>query len=570
MSKFLKYFQILFISVWAIIVIADYWIKHSIYPQIVSNFAYFDLQFILLVVAGIFSAVVLKFRDHQKVKKLFNGASLVILFLVLNAIALTLFNSKVPTASNFSLNGGGHLSIAGLLLKNGFIIFSIVGIAKGLGASINKLIGLKLRKPVLNIVEIALGLQGLVFLLFLLGSISMLRIEAVGILLLVLAGLHYKSVFVFFKTCLFDPIKLNKKLNVLGTMSFFFIGYLILQNFFQVNTPFPLGFDALNTYGPLPKLIAEHQEIIGGYQIYNWSLFMSLGYILLDSSEIAMGLSMLGGVLTLFALYALGKYYLKMNVNILLFALLVFYVTPSICVQSYLEVKIDLGLLFVLVTTVILLTEWVTRIGRSFDYPNEQKEPEPLVEKKGKILVANANEHLVQLGHQKLNLEAGKKYAEIVAIGLLLGFAFGIKLTTLFAVFCTIMIYWYVYSGSLAALGVALISIASVLIVKLDQMTGLRDYHLSVDIVQWVVLAIGIGLVGYSVLQNKDKAMKAVWVSAITIGLFGASVTPWIAKNFLDTKCLSQKCLLQGKKKGNSIPVQKILKKYKKYDQSGK
>ena len=570
MSKFLKYFQILFITVWAIVVISDYWVKHAIYEQIATHFVYLDLTIILFILSGIFSAVILKFRNHKKISKFFNGISLAILFLLINVISLTLFSSKSSSGSDFSLNAGDHISIIGMLLKNGFIIFFILAITKGIGSSINKLIGLKMRKPVMNIVEIALGLQGLVFLLFLLGITSLLRIEAVGILLLVLAGLHYKSMFQFFKTSLFDPIKLNKQLNVIGTMSFFFIGYLVLQNFFQVNTPFPLGFDALNVYGPLPKLLAEHQKIIAGFQIYNWSLFMSIGYVLFNSSEIAMGLSMLGGILTIFALYAMGKYYLKMNVNVLLFALLVFYITPSICVQSYLEVKIDLGLLFILVTTVILLTEWVTRINRSFEYPNEQEARKEKVEKKGKILVSNDNDHLVKIGNKKLNVLTGKKYAEIVAIGLLLGFAFGIKLTTLFAVFCTIMIYWYVYNGGIAALGVALISIASVLIVRLDQMTGLRSYHLNVDIVQWIVLAVGLGLLGYSVMQNKNKAFKAIWISAITIGLFGASVMPWVTKNAIQSKCLSQKCLFQGKAEGNDFNWKQIRKSYNKHQRQGK
>ena len=570
MSKFLKYFQILFITIWALIVISDYWVKHTIYGQIAENFVYLDLTIILVVLSGLFSAFVLKFKKHLKVKKVFNGAMLVLLFLLINIISLTLFSAKAPSSANFSLGASGHFSIVGLLLKNGFFIFSVLAITKGLGSSINKLIGLKMKKPIMDIVEIALGLQGLVFLLFLLGVTSLLRTEVVGFLLLLLAGLHYKSVFEFFKTCLFTPIKLTKELNALGTMSFFFISYLVLQNFFQVNTPFPLGFDALNTYGPLPKLIAEHKEIIGGFQIYNWSLFMSLGYILFDSSEVAMGLSMLGGVLTIFALFVLGKYYFKMNVNILLFSLLVFYITPSICVQSYLEVKIDLGLLFILVSTFILLAEWVVRISRTFDYPNERIKEEKPEMKKGKVLVSNSNDHLVKIGNKKLSDVPGKKYAEIIAIGLLLGFAFGIKLTTLFAIFCTIMIYWYVYNGRLAALGVALISIASVLIVKLDQMTGLREYHLNVDIVQWVVLIIGLGLLGYAAMQNKEKAIKAVWISAITIGLFGASILPWIAKNFIDTKCLSQKCLFQGEKQSPDLKVKSILKKYKKYDQVGK
>lgn len=570
MSKLLKYFQILFITVWAIIVIGDYWVKHAIYEQLASHFAYLDLTAILLILSGIFSGVLLKFRSHQKVKKFFNGFSLILLLLLINIISLTLFSAKVQSNTSFSLDVSNHISIIGMLLKNSLIIFSIVAISKGLGASINKLIGLKLRKPVMNIIEIALGLQGLVFLLFLLGVFSLLRIEAVGVLLLILAGLHFKNVFQFAKTCFFDPIKLDKQLNAIGTVSFFFISYLVLQNFFQVNTPFPLGFDALNTYGPLPKLVAEHQEIITGYQIYNWSLFMSLGYILFSSSEIAMGLSMLGGVLTLFALYAMGKYYLKMNVNILLFALLVFYITPSISVQSYLEVKIDLGLLFVLISTVVLLAEWVARVNRSFDYPNEKVVDEKTKEQQGKILVANDNAHLVKIGNKQINLDPSKKYAEVIAIGLLLGFAFGIKLTTLFAVFCTIMTYWYVYNGGMAALGIALISIASILIVRLDQMTGLRDYHLNVDLVQWVVLAAGLGLLGYAAFQSKEKAMKAVWVSLITIGLFGASVMPWVANNAIESKCFSQKCLFQGSDVGNQIDGQAIRKNYRKYMRQGK
>lgn len=570
MNKLLKYFQILFISLWAVVILSDYWVKHLLYTQIAENFAYVDLSIILLVLSGLFSAVILKFRNHNKIKKFLNGLSLTVLFLLINAISLTIYGSKFTSANEFSLSFGGHMNIMGMLLKNGLIIFSIIAIAKGLGSSINRLIGLKMRKPVQQVVEIALGLQGLVFLLFVLGAFSILRIEAVGPLLLILTGLHYKTIFQFFKTCFFDPIKIGKNINAFGTVAFFFLGYIVLQNFFQVNTPFPLGFDALNTYGPLPKLVAEHQEIIGGFQIYNWSLLMSLGYILLDSTEISMGLSMMGGILTLFALFALGKYYLKMNVNVLLFALLVFYITPSICVQSYLEVKIDLGLLFILTTTMILLAEWVRRTGSSFNYPNEEVKEKVVVEKKGKVLVSNNNDHLVQIGKGKVKHLGGKQYAEIIAIGLLLGFAFGIKLTTLFAVFCTIMIYWYVYNGSIAALGVALISIAAVLIVKLDQITGLRAYHLNVDIVQWVVLAIGLGCLGYAAFQNKNKALKAIWVSAITLGLFGASNLPWISKNFMDSKCLSQKCLLQGQKEGKLIQMNDIKKNYNRIERQGK
>jgi len=236
---------------------------------------------------------------------------------------------------------------------------------------------------------------------------------------------------------------------------------------------------------------------------------MSLGFIIFDKAEMALSLSFLGGVLSLFALFYLCKD-----------------AFPSIAHQSYLDLKVDLGLLFILLTIVILLVEWQQRI-------------------------AAVPENAVSLSR-----------TYIILLGLFSGFAFGIKLTALMAFFAVAAVIWWIY-------------MFVVLLFRLDDTPMLREFHLQAERFMWVMLALGLGLFVWTAIREREKFIPPLKLSVLYTFFFILAIAPWLTKNYIETGGeLSTRALTYGKTRTPATSIQIFQKnwerKYKKPKQKKK
>ncbi len=515
----------IFAIVWSLIVVLDYWQKHPDLFYSFSHFQYFDfLAMIGLIGGGLFLGV-RKFKEVTIFQRFFTGSGVLILLWLLTLIAHFSFGQKVPPQPlDFSAKAIANISWK--FFSTSLFLYIIVAVCNTLGAFFIQRLKIHLLDTDHKPTNIATGIMLLVGILFLLGTFSLLRPIIVFPLILLL-GLDYKTSLQFFKDTLIRPFDFTKSLNAIGFFSFFLLLVILALNYIQVISPMPVGFDALTLYINLPALIRDYAGLVAGNQPYNWSLLMSLGYVLFDKTELTMALSYIGGILTLWAMFRLATQWLKLDTNYSFLALLVFYVTPTILHQSYRELKVDLGLLFISLIVVILFLNWMAQLRSNEEEVNETN-----------LLKITA------------------------LMGLLSGFALGIKLTTLFLFFGVLAGIWYAYQGQKAYLSLFCFSIFGVLLVRLDDLSGMRAFHLGGNIIMWLMLVLGIGLLIWSIVNQKETLLKIIKTTLIYSLFFTLPFIPWLIKNYVETKSLAPRTLLNGKAVGPKISFKQVQKNW--------
>jgi len=111
----------------------------------------------------------------------------------------------------------------------------------------------------------------------------------------------------FFRRTLIDPIGNIRQFHAVGFIAFYVVFVLICMNMLTVVRPLALGYDAMTLYLKLSALIHDYHGLVQGNLPYNWSLFISLGYLLFNSLPIAMTLCFSAYVLCLLALYRISR-----------------------------------------------------------------------------------------------------------------------------------------------------------------------------------------------------------------------------------------------------------------------
>jgi hypothetical protein len=89
-------------------------------------------------------------------------------------------------------------------------------------------------------------------------------------------------------------------------------------------------------------------------------------------------------------------------------------------------------------------------------------------------------------------------------------------------------------------------------------MIAMRQYHLSVEWVQWSLLALGLAGFTWLLKENTPRFVQVLKISLL-IGAFAALFfLPWAGKNLVETGSTSPTLLLRGKKPGAEMNL-KIL-----------
>jgi len=514
-------------------VFLDYLQKHPRYILNIQFFQYWDLFFMSIGHAIIGGVLFVYFKGKFKVFQ--RGVLMIVPGVIL--VGLTyVFALNRGTEDTATLNEILFILFNYFLV--GFQVFFIILACYSIGHwSISRL-NLELKKSSQLVVSIGTGIMIVVMLAFMLGIFKLLYWFTLGPMLIACLVVGYKNNLRFLKSLSIDQIKSSKNIGFIGVSSLLLLLFVIQLNLAQNISPFPKGWDSMALYVKLPTIINDYHGLVRGYQPYNWSLLMSFGLILFNSLETVLALSYVGGILCLLGLYAIGKDILKMDQNYLLLGLLIFYLIPSVGFQSFQEQKVDLGLLFIVLCLVILLFSWI---------------------KQNKTALQD---------EENLALGKGLKFflnPYLILMGLLTGFAFGIKLTTLFSYFSIIAIMWFVEFGFIGFLGSSFLCCFAILLVKLDDMSGMRPYHLSANYVQWILLLIGVGAFAFLFYKSKKGFIRSIMFSVVYSMFFGLMAAPWVTKNFIDSDMtLSFQYLLNGKTNTPPANLNYLKKKYEK------
>lgn len=504
---------IAFTLFWVIFIFFDYIDKHPYHIKAFESFKYFNL-FLIFQLLGLFLFVGVQFVNVDKIKrKFYTGFSLLGINILICLSIIHAFDDYIGLETSFK----GSLYFIGRIVSYVGVILSMFTAVYVLGKeSLIRFFG----KGNSFSLCLAIGLVVFILLLFCIGAIHQLTIIPLTLLIAIPIVVFYKQSFGFLKTVLFTPFKDYKQVNYWGYIAFYILIIALGINLLSVLSPYPYGFDARNYYLNVTQLISQNHGLVTGFQPYNWQLFMSSGFIILDSHEMAILLSFSAFILSLIAINEFSRKIFKLDINYRFLLMCIFTVTPAIYNQLSIDVKIDFALLFF---QIVIVHQFFKYLG-----------------------------------------EEDPKISFLVLISLLSGFALGIKFTHLYLIATLVIVYWSVKAGAIGLLASSSISIGVFLIAKIDEVGGLRQAHLGVDFVQWIIAGIGIGLVIYFFFTQRQKLLKIVKFSLLFAVLTSLPVMPWVAKNFVETKSLSPKTLLMGEQPGFKTSFRKMDALYKK------
>lgn len=522
LNQITKIPSIIFSLLWVWVIFVEYWHYNPYYAKAFQNFQYFNLLVIFLLIGA---GITWGLKQAQKKRwslGWINGLSIFAFLLVLDSITLITFYSKT---ANFNLSTKGLFLHLGQFILVTACVYLVTLVCRIAGHVFTTILPPKIANQDLPIVQIALGIMCVTFAMFFLGIFNLLNPLVLIVLFALILLPNWRKTQQILYESLFQSIPISNRINALGVFSFLFLALFLVFDFVQVLRPFPLGTDSINLYVNLSSLIDQYEGLVAGNQPYNWSLFMSLGLIVFDRVDVVLSLSFLGSFLSLVALYRLSRKWL--NVNYAALCLLLYFSVPMINFLSYMDMKIDMGLMFISICILLLLVNWLSppKINENPSRPHS------------KIKLFFSNHLPPSLMENRL----------VVLIGLLTGFAFGIKLTALFIFLGLMVVIWYHKGGIGAFLAAFFLVMGSIFLLQLDAKSQLRELHQNVFFLQWFLLLLGSAIIIYMSLNQKKLFLQLLRLSVILSVFFLIPILPWLGKNFSETQKISVEALLNGK-----------------------
>ena len=561
-----QFLSLLFSFIWILVIFLDYWYYHQpLLYQSLANFQYLDLMVLLGVVGvGIFF-LLRAFGKNNNPSNYINGLLLSSLFFMLCFIIISFHIQKIDIP--FTFTSIEVLRYVGAIIGVTSVTYLISASCFVVGDYFyEKVFSLSFARLDNLLIRLALGIIIFCISLFLIGALNGLIRPVVGGMLLIPLGLFYKRFWKFIKQTLIQPIPNLQTLNSLGLISVFMI-YLFVALFYLQNIrPLPFGFDALAIYLNLPNLISQQGGLISGYSPYYWSLFSSVGHILFDSLSVVISLSVLGGILSGFCMYAICRKWMDVNFSLLGVAL--FFSLPMINYQFFRDVKTDLGLLFFMLVVMLLIVNYLKFLfPDSFSVVSEstdvkkRKIPKKIISKKKARKSDRSKEKAVPtVSEGWLQSKFPLENEFFILMGIVSGMVLGIKLTGLILIFSLVGILVYLRLGLVGFYTAAILLITIILIGGLDIASGLRTYHFGATFVMWGSFLLGMVGIGYLGVKKRQSLIKAVQHISI-LSLFALIVyLPWPIKNYIETGKISVTTLIEGRPTGPSKRVNEFIR----------
>ena len=525
--KIRKWIFITFSMIWMMVIFLDYIDKHPIYWLAIVNFKYFTWVTTLILLSGIGSAYYARLSLFKRKKKpKLNGITIYVIFIGLLNFTAFCFNQYFHADLNFAHYW--HLTLRSSYTLLGGLIVVISSYSLG-----HIIISRLLKNSAKGITKamscIGLGMYALSMLLFGIGALGLLMNSVVLVTLFLPIAINYRESIRLLKSWLWQSYKLPKTWTFWSYFILCFCLIFTTLNFFYTQAPFPLGFDARNYYVNISQLIAEENGLVTGFQPYAWSLIASVGYIGFFSPEVTLFLSTIGGILTCWGIYELSVKYLNIKSNYALISILTFLLTPAIINHWIIEFKVDLALLFIQMTILNILFYWI-----------KQKKATPLLSERH-------DWHL------------------LILISILMGLSLSIKVLSIFLVFGILLVYYFVDGDRWGMIGLASMGISLPILLKLDDISGVRNYIDHPDRAAYMFLGIGSLLMIYTIIRQIKTSNLALVKILVTTGIISMlTFSPWIIKNYTENPDASIVKLIMGQKPQANISIQGIINNYKK------
>lgn len=498
------------ISYWILFIFSDFTVNSTDYISALSFFKYTDflITYALTGLAGIYLLSKKPFRSGSHDLAAFRPVYGYLFLLLTMTILMGFLLSK----------SGIEGSIPGFLGKTVLIhssVFAVLCSAYAGGAFILSRLNIRSAAAAVNlIISLALGLALLTLGFFFIAALKILTPVSITVWLLLFPLPGWKFLPDLFRRMVRKssaPVTVKTSSLILLLA----VNLLVAINLLAVATPIPLGYDALTLYMNIPKLMSEYGGLVQGYQPHYWSVLVSIGYALFESNITAQYLGILPGILSIFILYHLARLFVSRDLAI--FSAAGFYFIPVILWQSSYEVKTDLGMLFFFLSALLLV----------FSFWREEKKPE------------------MQAGQKLLLPENTIKIWALA--GIFAGFALGIKLTTLIAIYTLVITICYRYGGKFLGIGAFFLCLSSVFILKLYTFSNFEFTFLERMLLSASLAGVSFIFLLFGSIKARENLLHPLKISLVFVVFTVFMTLPWAIKNSLEHGKISLSAMVTGK-----------------------
>ncbi|MBX2877809.1 MAG: hypothetical protein KTR30_37155 [Saprospiraceae bacterium] len=523
--------SMLFCVVWFLMIVSDYLFHHPYYTQTIAQFKYWGLLGLLLAVfCGTYIVLSrLPFKKSKRKGIRVNGLKIYLLFLLLLNIVVTWYGISNKL---FEANPLMHL-----LYFNGFnfllhlAVFYVVAVGYAIGESLLRPVTAYLSSFSQKLVAIPVGWSLVVLLIMVLGILQALTPWVVWPLFILISIWKIRAIGRFSRAVFWNTMPAWKP-RIQGITAMAMLLVFTAVNSIGTIKAFPMGFDGAGLYMNITQLISEYNALPAGGQAFNWSVLMSLGELLFGSTTIAILLSSLMGVFCCLAVYGLAKLFVSTNNSLL--AAAIFYTAPLITFHNRYDEKVDLGFLFVSLSTLLLLLEFYKNKG------------------------GTVAKEKIQMKWGKLSL--GLEPLIWIFAGWLTGFAFGIKYTALFNGIALVGFLFYRRGGGYAFLGSLFTALSLIFLLGIYRFANFELDQSSPWLLFGLLFLPGIALMGWAYRKQLSNLRKTTSLASLFLLTVGLAFSPWGIKNLGENKKLSVSALVEGK---SPTPAIRVKPKYR-------
>lgn len=358
--------------------------------------------------------------------------------------------------------------------------------------------------------------------LFFLAAVWFYTPVAISGLILFMAGVSFKQLkdtFLFLKSHEWKYNLLEDRDGArlfIDEMHFFVISLLLSVNFLSVFRPFPIGWDDLGAYMNLPKILAQEEWLVAFGRNYVWELYTGVGHVF-SSQTFAFFLNSFSGVLLAIVSYIALKGILKPQktlFNLPLLGVMLFLMMPMTIFQLAKDMKLDIGLFAMSIIPFFMAYTYIG-LKRS------------------------------EFSHKQLYMFAW-------VIGLLVGFCFTIKITSLLLLLGIMALISYKRFSIFWLLGFFGIFLWVFTILDIWHIMKVSFPH-SHNIFGGISIVLWMASLIFGIKSTQAKAEKVKFyfseVSLLVLG-FIIAILPWGIKNiveFPEGESMNIRTLITGK-----------------------
>ncbi len=371
---------------------------------------------------------------------------------------------------------------------------------------------LRLRRTSLlseTMMSVGLGACGWMLILWTVAVLGILTMPIGWIAFVLLPLALYRHSLYWIRIFLFHEWEMERDwYDILILLGWLLLSYLAL-NFLFVVRPFPIGWDDLGSYLNRPRLMVSYGSFVFSMAPFQWEYLTSLGFLLFGySSALGATTSMMvnwtAGLLAVFVIIAFTQMFVGKGRGLV--AALMYYMLPVVGHFSFADMKIDNAVFLIGGLSIFALFQFLF-----------QKTEDGWVTPK--------------------DAAWKPEWSWLIAVGIFSGFGLGMKATTVMvtmavgAMMLGGILHWTALLGS-----VFFIFIVYVLQGVLDISKIItRVYGDGVTVSKYVFLAVcaifGFGFIGFALYKRKEHAVNALKSVALFVGVFLASISPWLLHN---------------------------------------